>query len=81
MKESNKEFLRECALYIRGEVSEIKIHGEKKTVALFATALSESRKFYISLRKNNLKETVTALKNKRTASKALREQTGYVWPL
>ena len=81
MKEAKKQFLRECALYVRGEVSEIKIRGDKKTVALFASALSESRKFYVALHKNDLKETITALKGKRSASKALREQTGYIWPL
>jgi len=78
---ANKQFLKECALYIKGEVSEIKIKGNSRVVALFANTLSESRKFYIALQKGNLKKAAPLLESKRSASKILREKTGYVWPL
>jgi hypothetical protein len=78
---ANKQFLKECALYIKGEVSEIKIKGNSKTISLFAKTLSESRKFYVALQKGSLKRAVPLLESKRAASRALREKTGYVWPL
>lgn len=78
---ANKQFLKECALYIKGEVSEIKIRGNSRAVNLFAKTLSESRKFYVALQKGSLKKALPLLENKRVASRALREKTGYVWPL
>ena len=78
---ANKQFLKECALYIKGEVSEIRIKGSTKTVSLFAKTLSESRKFYIALQKSDLRKAVPLLERKRAASRTLREKTGYVWPL
>lgn len=81
MQEANKEFLRECALYVRGEVERVKIRGKQKTVNLFAEALSASRKFYVALEEGDFKRAVTALRDKRAASGALRESTGYIWPL
>lgn len=81
MKDVRKTFLRECALYIRGELSEVKISGPKKTVALFASVLAESRKLYLALEGDSIKDVIPQLTKKRQASRALREQTGYVWPL
>jgi len=81
MQEANKQFLKECALYVRGEVKQIKLRGKQETVKLFAEALSASRKFYVALEEGDFKETVAMLKYKRSASGALRESTGYVWPL
>ncbi len=81
MRNANKQFLKECALYVKGEISEIKIHGKPKVVQLFATALSESRKFYIALQNEDFRNVVPLLEKKRAASRVLREQTGYIWPL
>lgn len=81
MRDDQQIFIRDCALYVRGELSEVKISGSKKNVELFSKVLSESRKFYITLQEGNLKNVLPQLAKKRQASKALREQTGYVWPL
>ena len=77
----NKQFLKECALYIRGEVPEIKIRGNSKIISLFANTLSESRRLYLALQSGELSKTLPLLENKRAASRVLREKTGYVWPL
>lgn len=81
MNDVKKSFLRDCALYIKGELTEIKISGPKKTVSLFSAVLSESRKLYLALEDDNLKSVIPQLIKKKHASQALREQTGYVWPL
>lgn len=78
---ANKHFLKNCALYIKGEVSEIKLKGNSKTVSLFAQTLSESRRLYIALQSDELRSVIPLLERKRAASKALRESTGYIWPL
>jgi len=81
MRKANKQFLRDCARYVKGELAEIKLKGDKKTVTLFANVLAESRKFYTALQGEDLKKVIPLLERKRRASAALREQTGYVWPL
>ena len=81
MRDVRKTFLKECALYIKGELSEVKISGSKKTVSLFADVLSESRRFYLALESGDLKKVLPQLAKKKQASNALRERTGYVWPL
>jgi len=81
MRDVRKTFLKECALYIKGELSEVKISGSKKTVTLFADVLSESRRFYLALESGDLKKVLPQLAKKKQASNALRERTGYVWPL
>ena len=81
MRKANKQFLRDCAKYVKGELSEIRLKGDKDTVALFAKVLSESRRFYTALQGEDLKKVIPLLERKRKASAALREQTGYVWPL
>ena len=81
MHSAKRTFLKECALYVRGDLSEIKMSGSKKTTALFAKVLSESRKFYLALESGDLKNVLPQLAKKKEASNALKEQTGYVWPL
>ncbi len=81
MQQARKQFIKECALYIRGDVSQVRLRGDTGTVKLFANALSESRKFYLALQEGDFKDAIVALKKKRAASSMLREQTGYVWPL
>ena len=81
MRDNKKSFLKECALYIKGDISEVKISGNKNDVALVANVLSESRKFYLALESGNLKAALPQLNKKRAASNALKKRTGYVWPL
>ena len=81
MQQAKRQFIKECALYIRGDLSQVRLRGDSDTVKLFANALSESRKFYLALQEGDFKDAIVALKRKRTASSILREQTGYVWPL
>jgi hypothetical protein len=81
MQIDNKVFLRDCALYVRGELNEIKLKGNPEVVKLFAEVLSESRRFYLALQGDDLKKVIPLLERKRTASRALRRKTGYVWPL
>ena len=81
MQEANTKFLRDCALYIRGDISEIKIKGKPSVVNLFASVLSESRRFFLALQEDDLKDVVPLLERKRAASRLLREKTGYIWPL
>ena len=81
MQQDRKQFIKECALYVKGDIESVRLRGDTATVKLFADALSESRKFYIALQEGDFKEALTALKRKRSASCTLREQTGYVWPL
>ena len=81
MKQDNEVFLKHCALYIKGELDEVKIRGNKHTVKLFADVLSESRKFYLALQEKELKDVIPLLERKRAASRLLRRKTGYVWPL
>ena len=81
MSSTNKQFLRDCALYVRGDISELRFRGKPDIVEAFAETLSASRKFYIAVQEDSFPEAISALKQKRAASKALREQTGYTWPL
>ena len=81
MQHARKQFIKECALYVRGDQQQIRLSGDGATVKLFANALIESRKFYVALHEGDFKNAVDALKKKRAASSALRKQTGYVWPL
>ena len=81
MQQDRKQFIKECALYVKGDIEQVRLNGDTATVKLFADALSESRKFYIALQEGDFKDALTALKRKRNASSVLREQTGYVWPL
>jgi hypothetical protein len=81
MQSVNDTFLRDCALYVKGEISEIKLKGNKDAVNLFAKVLSESRRFYVALQSGEMKDVIPLLERKRAASRALRKKTGYVWPL
>ena len=82
MPNIKKEFLRDCALYIRGELPEVKIRGNFSDVKLFAGALKESRELYESLNDDtpSMKEVVSKIERKRQATQKLRERTGFVWP-
>ena len=81
MRDDKRIFIKECALYIKGQISEVRMSGAKKNVELFSRVLSESRKFYLALQEGDIENVLPQLAKKRDASRALREQTGYVWPL
>jgi hypothetical protein len=81
MKHENKIFLKECALYVRGDISRVCLHGNKKVIKLFSEVLNCSREFYVALQNNDTDSIIPLLKRKREASRRLKEQTGYVWPL
>jgi len=81
MKNAKDKFIKECAMYIRGELSEIKIKGQRDVVQLFANVIAESRKFYTALQEDDLKKVMPVLERKKRASQVLRQKTGYVWPL
>ena len=81
MKNAKDKFIKECAMYIRGELSEIKIKGQRDVVQLFANVIAESRKFYTALQEDDLKKVMPVLESKKRASQVLRQKTGYVWPL
>ena len=81
MKNAKDEFIKECAMYIQGELSEIKIKGRKDVVQLFANVIAESKKFYAVLQEDDLKKVMPVLERKKRASRVLRQKTGYVWPL
>ena len=75
------QFLKDCAKYIRGEISEIRLNGPKKTIKLFAEALKESKNLYTALHSSKKMPTVLPiLESKRAATSQLRKATGFVWP-
>jgi len=78
---TNKQFLKDCALYVKGDITELRFRGKPTVVEAFAKTLSASRKFYVAVQEESFPDAVSALKQKRAASKNLREQTGYTWPL
>ncbi|HIL28754.1 MAG TPA: hypothetical protein EYG18_05750 [Micavibrio sp.] len=82
MPNTKKEFLRDCALYIQGELPEVKIRGKLSDVKLFASALKESRGLYESLNNDapSMREVVSKIEQKRQATHKLKERTGFIWP-
>jgi len=76
-----RQFLKDCVKYIRGEISEIKLSGPKKTIKLFSEALKESRNLYAALNSSKkMPDVLPILESKRTATLHLRRATGFVWP-
>ena len=81
MKRARRQFLRDSARYIRGEINEIKLNGSKRTIKLFIEALRESRALYIALqKKTDMSDIIPILESKKVATGRLRERTGFVWP-
>ena len=82
MPNTKKEFLRDCALYIRGDLPEVKMRGKLNDVKLFASALKESRGLYESLNNDtpSMREVVSKIERKRQATHELKERTGFIWP-
>ncbi len=76
-----RAFLADCARYIRGDISEVKLVGRARDVKLFADALNESRKFYVSLNKaKNLSMVLPLLESKKAAARRLYDTVGFSWP-
>ena len=42
MQQDRKQFIKECALYVKGDIEQVRLNGDTATVKLFADALSES---------------------------------------
>ena len=82
MKDNKREFLHDCAKYIRGEMKEVRLRGNKKDCILFAGALKESRNLYQVLNEEDppMSRVVKALGAKRSATRELKKKTGFAWP-
>lgn len=81
MKQAKRQFLKDSARYIRGEINEIKLNGSKRTIKLFVEALRESRALYIALqKKTDMSHIIPILESKKQATSRLRERMGFVWP-
>jgi len=82
MKDNKREFLHDCAKYIRGEMNEVRLRGNKKDCVLFASVLKESRSLYQTLNKDNpsISHVMKALGKKREATRELKKNTGFAWP-
>ena len=76
-----KRFITECALFIRGDIKDVKLAGDRKTVGALAEVLSESRKLYCELEEGkNISVVLAQVEKKRSAAKKLKNITGFVWP-
>ena len=81
MKSAKRQFLRDSARYIRGEISEIKLNGSRRTIKLFVEALRESKALYIAFqKKTDMSDIIPILESKKLATGRLRQSTGFVWP-
>jgi len=82
MRNNKKEFLSDCASYIKGEINEIRLKGNKDDCILFAVALRESRNLFEELNADDasIANVMVALTKKRTAARNLSEQAGFRWP-
>ncbi len=78
---AKKQFLKDCARYISGEISEIKLNGSEKTIGLFANMLRESKALFVALQtKKNIADVIPVLESKKRAAKLLHKSTGFAWP-
>ena len=81
MKAAKRQFLKDCARYISGEINEIKLNGSEKTIRLFARTLKESRALYVVLQtKKGIRDVLPVLESKKRAAKLLHAKTGFAWP-
>ena len=79
----NKKFIRDCARFIKGEISEIKITGPTNDVNILASVVIESKKLYDTLRSKepDMSIVIVGLRRKRRATNQLRNKMGLIWPL
>ncbi len=81
MNEHKRQFIKDCARYIRGEINEVKLTGPKQTVKLFAKTLQESKLLFIALQsESKMGAIIPLLESKKKAAALLRAKTGFVWP-
>ena len=82
MQDNRREFLGDCARYIKGEINEVRLRGNKGDCILFATALKESRNLFEKLNDNNasVSNVMNALTKKREATRKLSTHIGFSWP-
>ena len=81
MNEHKRQFMKDCARYIKGEINEIKLNGPNQTVQLFAKTLRESRLLFIALQsEKKMGAIIPLLESKKRAAALLRSKTGFVWP-
>ena len=81
MNEHKRQFIKDCARYIRGEINEVKLTGPKQTVKLFAKTLQESRLLFVALQsESKMGAIIPLLESKKKAAALLRAKTGFVWP-
>ena len=81
MNVAKRQFLKDCARYISGEIEEIKLRGSARTINLFAKTLKESRALYVVLEtKKSISDVIPILESKKKAARLLHEKTGFVWP-
>ncbi len=83
MRPMNKEFYQDCAKFICGYISEIKITGNKKIVESISDVLLKSKKLYELLNDpaSDMPIIIEGLRAKRNATSALKAETGLIWPL
>ena len=83
MRPTNKEFYQDCAKFICGYISEIKITGDKKIVKSISSVLIKSKKLYELLNDptSDMPIIIEGLRAKRNATSALKAETGLIWPL
>ena len=79
----NKKFIRDCARFIKGEISEIKITGSTNDVNMLTSAVIESKKLYDTLRSKepDMSVVIEGLRRKRRAAAKLKNKMGLIWPL
>ena len=81
MNGHKRQFIKDCARYIRGEINEVKLTGPKQTVKLFAKTLQESKLLFIALQsESKMGAIIPLLESKKKAAALLRAKTGFVWP-
>ena len=82
MQDNKKEFLSDCARYIKGDISEVRLRGNKEDCVAFATVLRESRNLFEKLNADDasVSSVMSALAKKRKASHNLAKQVGFAWP-
>jgi hypothetical protein len=82
MQDNRREFLSDCARYIKGDISQIRLRGNKDDCILFATALKESRNLFEKLNEDNtsVSNVMNALTKKREATRKLSRHVGFAWP-
>jgi len=82
MQDNKREFLYDCARYIQGEITEVRLRGNRKDCVLLASALKESRNLFRCLNEEDpsISAVVNALGKKREASRKLKRGVGFTWP-